>query len=44
MSEMTTVELLIFFLTPLVVVIGVYFLFWSGALGPDLEPDQSNHR
>ena len=38
MSEMTALELAIFFLTPVVVVIGVKLLFVTGALGPDLEP------
>jgi hypothetical protein len=35
MSELSTLELLILFLTPVVVVIGVYVLFRIGAFGPE---------
>lgn len=43
LSELLTSELLVLFLTPLAIVIGVYFLFKSGSLGPDPEPEAPNH-
>jgi hypothetical protein len=41
MSEMTAVELAIFFLVPVIVVIGVKMLFVTGALGPDHDQQAS---
>jgi hypothetical protein len=37
LSELSTPELMVLFLTPLAIVAGVYLLFLVGALGPDLE-------
>jgi hypothetical protein len=38
LSELSTIELLVMFLIPPGIVAGVYLLFLTGALGPDLEP------
>ncbi len=43
LAEMSIVEQLVFALTPVVVVIGVYFLFKVGALGPEPTVEPTNH-
>ena len=43
LSEMTSVERLVFALTPVAIIVGVYFLFKVGALGPDPSSEQPNH-
>jgi hypothetical protein len=42
LSELSTIELLVMFLIPLGIVAGVYLLFLTGALGPDLEPSSTD--
>jgi hypothetical protein len=43
MTELSIAELLVILITPFVIVAGVYFLFWVGALGPDPEPEPPNN-